>query len=424
MAKKGLLLLIAFILVLGVPVSVFANGGSDAASQKEIEIRWASIWVGADSKAVTVTKLVEEFNAANAGKIKVVIEPQPDYNAYEQKVRTSLAAGTAPADIFTIKLNPTTAEFYNSKLLMDFKKSFNSKWEATFDEGVVKQSTIDGQLKALPFEIAILPIWYNMDLLAKVGVTTPPKTMDELWATCDKLKAAGIYPASQMTGDTNAWTTMIWFSHFAVSLGGPKVWSKPFTDPVFVQSANLVKRMIKDYSTPDAIGLGAGGSGGHFLAGRTAMFSNGPWYAGRADLAATPFFKNITIAGLPPAGKTKNYMISRMQANICAGATKDPAREAAIVSFLQFLTSPANVKRIAEASGAMFAVKTDAQPANHLQSQFNALANSVTVTAPDLEAALGAEATLEFTQMLSAFALDKISAEEVVKAVSQKIDHD
>ncbi len=134
MAKKGLLLLIAFILVLGVPVSVFANGGSDAASQKEIEIRWASIWVGADSKAVTVTKLVEEFNAANAGKIKVVIEPQPDYNAYEQKVRTSLAAGTAPADIFTIKLNPTTAEFYNSKLLMDFKKSFNSKWEATFDE--------------------------------------------------------------------------------------------------------------------------------------------------------------------------------------------------------------------------------------------------------------------------------------------------
>ena len=422
MKSNRLFWLVGVVLIVLVMMPAFAQGAQE--TQKEVDLRWASIWVGADSKAGPVAELVAEFNAANAGKIKVTIEPQPDYNAYEQKVRTSLAAGIAPADIFTIKLNPTTAEFYNSKLLMDFSDVFTGDWRASFDVGSVNQSTIKGELKSLPFETAILPMWYNMDMLAKVGVKEVPKTANEFWSLMDKLKAAGISPTSQMTGDTNAWTSMIWFSHFAISLGGPDVWSKPFTDPAFVKAAEYLKRMIVDYSTADAIGLGAGGSGGHFLAGRTAVFSNGPWYAGRADLAATSFFNNIKIAGLPGFGPTSSYMVSRIQANICAASSKDAAKEAAIVTFLKLLTDPANVKRIAEPSGAMFAVKTDAQPSNHLQVQFTRLANSVAITAPDFEAAMGAEATLEFTQQLSALALGKIDATEFTRLVARKINLD
>jgi hypothetical protein len=79
---------------------------------------------------------------------------------------------------------------------------------------------------------------------------------------------------------------------------------------------------------------------------------------------------------------------------------------------------------MAEASGAMFAVKTDAKPANHLQTQFIQLANAVSVTAPDFEAPYGSEATLEFTQMLGGLALGKISANDFVKAVGQVIERD
>ncbi len=304
---------------------------------------------------------------------------------------------------------------------MDFSKVLTGAWKNSFEASYVTQSTYFGQLKSLPFETAILPIWYNMDLLAKAGVTAVPKTEAEFWAAMDKLKAAGITPASQMTGDTNAWTSMIWFSHFAVSFGGPNIWTKPFTDPAFVKAAEFTKRMITEYSTADAVGLGAGGSGGHFLAGRTALFSNGPWYAGRADLAGTPFFKNIQIAGLPAFGPTSNYMLGRLQANICAAATKDKNREAAILEFLKFLTKPENVKRIAEASGAMFAVKSNAVPANHLQTQFNQLAETSRVTAPDLEAALGSVATLEFAQQLGALALGRITPAEFTRLVEAKI---
>lgn len=414
--------LVVMALVLLIMVGIGAQGQKDPGVAKEVELRWASIWVGNDSKAPAVEALVAEYNAKNEGRIKVVIEPQPDYNAYEQKVRTSLAAGQVPADIFTIKLNPTTATFYQSNLLMDFNKVMDGAWKATFDAPSLAQSEIDGVLRSLPMETAILPLWYNMDLLKKVGVNEVPKTLDSMFAAFDKLKTAGIAPTSQMTGDTNAWTSMIWFSHFAVALGGPNVWDKPFTDKAFVEAAKLIKRMITEYSTSDAVGLGAGGSGGHFLAGRTAVFSNGPWYAGRADLAATPFYNSIKIAGLPDAGPTKDFMISRLQANICAAATKDKAREGAIVDFLKFLTSSDSIAKIAETSGAMFAIKTDFRPTVDLKKQFFTVAEAAKTTASDLEAALGAEVTLEFAQQLGALALGRISAEEFCALVDRKIE--
>jgi raffinose/stachyose/melibiose transport system substrate-binding protein len=199
----------------------------------------------------------------------------------------------------------------------------------------IEQSTVTGCLNRAD-ETAILPIWYNMDAFKKAGISELPTTIEGMFSAFDKLKAAGITPTSQMTGDTNAWTSMIWFSHFAVSLGGTNVWDKSFTDPAFVEAAKLTKRMIVEYSTTDAVGLGAGGSGGHFLAGRTAVFSNGPWYAGRADLAATPFFNSIKIAGLPAAGSTKDFMISRCRPTSVQPPQRIKAREAAIVDFLKF----------------------------------------------------------------------------------------
>jgi raffinose/stachyose/melibiose transport system substrate-binding protein len=392
------------------------------AQAREIVLKWPAIWVGKDSKAPAIAEIVAAFNLANSGKIKVEIEPQPDYNAYEQKIRTSLAAGQSPGDIFTVSLNATTKEFYNSPLLMDFSKDFTGEWKDSFDPGAVAQSTINKKLKTLPFETAILPIWYNTDLLKKAGVTSIPGSINELWTAMDKLKAIGVMPMSQMSGDTNAWTSMIWFSHLAVSLGGPNVWDKPFTDKAFVESAKILKRMFVDYSTPDAVGAGAGVSGGHFLAGRTAIFSNGPWYAGRADLRATPFFGSIVVAQAPVVGSTRNMMISVLQANVAAGETKDAARKAAIIQFLKYLTSIESINKLAATSGAMFAVDSGYTPLDPFQKQFYDLAGKSKVTSGHLQAAYGAEATLEFGQQLGALVLGKITAEEFCALVEKKID--
>ncbi len=408
---------IGLIMAMLVPTLMMAQSQT-----KETVLKWPCIWVGKDSKASAIEKIVAAYNQANTGKIKVEIEPQPDYNAYEQKIRTSLVAGQVPGDIFTVKLNATTKEFYNSKYLMDFSKDFTGAWKSSFDAGAVAQSTIGKKLKTLPFETAILPIWYNMDMMKAAGVATIPTTMDDFWKAMERIKASGKFPMSQMSGDTNAWTSMIWFSHFAVSFGGPDVWEKPFTDKAFVEAAKLMKVIFEKYTTPDAVGAGAGVSGGHFLAGRTALFSNGPWYAGRADLRATSFFPSIKIA-LPPApGPEKGISISRLQSNVAAGETTDPVRRAAIIDFLKYLTRTDNIAMLAETSGAMFAVKTSYVPTDALQKQFYDQAAAYENTSNDLEAALGAEATLEFAQQLGALALGRIDAEAFCAAVERKLD--
>ncbi len=184
-----------------------------------------------------------------------------------------------------------------------------------------------------------------------------------------------------------------------------------------------MKKIFDNYTTPDAVGAGAGVSGGHFLAGRTAIFSNGPWYAGRADLRATAFFPTIQVGMMPPAGSFKTFVISRLQANIAAGATNDKARHDAIIKFLKFLTNKDNAVKMAQTSGAMLAANGGYTPTDAFQKQFYSLVGKKGyVGVMDLEAALGPEATLEFGQQLGALALGKITPEEFCALVEKKID--
>ena len=85
--KKAFAVIVSLLFLAGL-LPVFAGGGQEA--EKEIVLQWPCIWVAQDSKAPTVKALVDQFNADNAGKIKVVIEPNPDYDGYRQKINTSM----------------------------------------------------------------------------------------------------------------------------------------------------------------------------------------------------------------------------------------------------------------------------------------------------------------------------------------------
>ena len=62
-----------------------------------------------------------------------------------------------------------------------------------------------GEIVGVPVESYMFMLWYRKDLLAKAGIAAPPKTMDEFYAQCDKLNAAGITP--MVYGDRDGYTT-------------------------------------------------------------------------------------------------------------------------------------------------------------------------------------------------------------------------
>lgn len=413
--KKGLTL----ILLLALTASFAFAGGQQ--EQGEVTIKWPSIWVGKDSKAPAVAALVERFNSDNAGKIKVEVEEQPNYDGYREKIRTSIAAKVVP-DFFTINPSPTSMAYYDSDGILDFNEIMDADWKAIYSEGSLAQATHKGMLKSLPYEAAITPVWYNKALFEKAGASIPAN-WDEMEDAMAKLKGAGIVPTSQMTGGSNAWTSMLWYSHFVASLGGADAWSRPLSDPIYVEAAEKLLALYSDGNTTlDAVGGDAGVSGGHFLAAETAMFINGPWYIGRVKGDAPEVYANTVVGSAPAVGKNAGAQIGFLQTNLIAADLREsnPSKHDAIVAFTRWMSAPENVATISRDAGSMFAIKFDSSLIDDpLQKSFTEAASSATFTNKHLSGIFKAEVVSEFGQALGKMALGDATPAEFVKMLEK-----
>lgn len=408
------------LILLSAAGALFANG--DQEPKKEVVLQWPCIWVAKDSKAAAVQALVDKFNADNLGRIRVEIEPNPDYDGYRNKINTMMAAGQLP-DLFVFNPDPTQFSFYQGNALMDFTQELKGAWGRSFVEGTVESSTRDGKLKSIPYELGLTPIWYNTALFAKAGIGAFPKSYADFWAACEKLKAQGIVPTSQMTGGTNAWTSMLWYSHLLASIGGPAVWSKPLEDPMYVKAAELLLRMYSDgNTTKDAVGGDAGVAGGHYLAGRTAVFINGPWYIGRVLKEAPEVYKATKLAPAPAvSGGKHGGQIGFLLSNLAAANTDDPARRAAVLAFIKWMTQPENVKSVSKSSGSLFCVKTEfaaGEEIDPLQKQFMDASAKAAFVVAHFQANYKTEVVAEFGQALGKMALGRASPQEFVQALA------
>ena len=380
---------------------------------EEIVLNWPHFWVGQDSKAATVQALVDEFNAQYAGEIRIEVESIPDVDGYREKINALVAAGDVP-DIFVFNPDPTTFQFYESDLLFDFSPHLQGDWGDSFIPGAVADATRNGDTKSVPYEIAITPIWYNEALFAQAGISEFPKTIDEFWIAADALVANGITPTSQMTGGSNAWTSMLWYSHLVASIGGESVWDNRLPHPQFQEAADVMQRMFTDYTTKDAIGGDAGVSGGHFLNGNTAIFINGPWYIGRVKNDAPEVYENTRLAAAPAlSGGAHGHQIGFQLSNLAAANTDDPDRAEALVTFMKWITDPQNVRTVSLDSGSLFAIQFDVGNANldHLQRQFIEIAGNATFIVPHFQSQYPTDLVAEFGQNLGALALGNIDSE-------------
>ncbi|GAB4070757.1 extracellular solute-binding protein [Angustibacter speluncae] len=67
--------------------------------------------------------------------------------------------------------------------------------------GSVAGWQVDGKTYALPFSVGVVGFWYNKALFEQAGVTETPTTLEDLLATADTIKQAGIEPISVGAGD-------------------------------------------------------------------------------------------------------------------------------------------------------------------------------------------------------------------------------
>ena len=418
--KKLLSLLLAMIMIVALAVPAYA-------ADDEIIINFPSVWVGTDSKAPYMSQLIEQFNAENAGSIKVVVEEQTDYQAARDKLRTTITTGTAP-DIMIMDTTYDIKGYSEAGKFMDLTPYLDEGWGNDFVDGTFDAWTVDGKVYALPFESAIFTPIYNTKIFADIGWDHFPATYDEFFQFCEDAKAKGYNAMGQMAGE-NAWSSMLWYSLIVEAIGGKDVYANGLEDPAFVQAAEVLKEMY-NYTFDGAISAGAGDVNGHWLARDTAIYLNGPWWvanlykednavdgvllADDCEVALNPTFEG---------GKGEGGLVTTVQAFLAAAKQDDPAKEAAVVKFIKYITDPQHVSELALSSGAMFFVKYEPSPdTNAISQKLTEVANNANFTILHVNGALPTAVSTEFPAAVSALVLGEVDAQGFVDQLQLAID--
>jgi glucose/mannose transport system substrate-binding protein len=133
---------------------------------------------------------------------------------------------------------PAAAQFNISKQYLDLIEedmlsnvdalAASEKWDSILPEPVRKVIKVGGHYYAVPLSIHMPSwIWYSKEAFNKAGIRQEPRTVAELFAALDKLKAAGIVPLAH---GGQAWQENIVFMTMLANVGGKDLYLKVLRD--------------------------------------------------------------------------------------------------------------------------------------------------------------------------------------------------
>jgi glucose/mannose transport system substrate-binding protein len=158
-------------------------------------------------------------------------------------------------------------------------------WDKAFPEALVKITSKDGK----PYCVLAgvhrgNVLWYNKKLLEKNGVKVGDKmTLDEFFAACDKLKAAGISPLG--VGDSGIWASAQLFENTLLGVVGADGWNSLFAGKLSWDDAKVKEAMtafgkMQAYENSDHSALSWDQAVKALQEGKVAFTSMGDWADG------------------------------------------------------------------------------------------------------------------------------------------------
>ena len=169
----------------------------------------------------------------------------------------------------------------------------------------VEQSMLDlaeynGEQISLPYTLSMYGIHYNVDIFEELGIEVPT-TLDELYAACEKIQAAGYTPFAIPLGNNAAQMSERVISAFD---------GKSYEDFQKVADGEMdihdVKSLtecakfflaIKPYSYGDALGMDNDSAHAEFINKNVAMRLQGSWYLSTVKEADPNF--HVGLFGIP-----------------------------------------------------------------------------------------------------------------------------
>lgn len=335
-----------------------------------------TIWVHeTDSpEGLLYKRLVEEFNTANQGKIRVELTAIPrtgDASGYEDKVNAAITTQSLP-DVLTCD-GPNVAAYAENGLIAPITQYVRDMDLSDFNPAIRKQGTYKGETYGLGANDSSVAIYYNKDMLDRAGVTAPQSltdawTWNELYQNALKLSGNGVFGLDLNLAYKGEWNTFQ-FLPMVQSNGGEIVAEDGKTaegiinSPQNIETLSFIKKLVDDKvvsNAPEEKG---------FELGKVALLMTGSWQT--ASMRDVDF--NWGIAPYPvksrggkavsPCGSWGFYMTTNCR----------PEKQAAAVDLIKFMTSTEACVEVYRANGMPPARAS----AFNMISEFNELPESI-----------------------------------------------
>lgn len=307
-----------------------------------------TFWSWRQEDKAVYESLIKDFEAKNPG-ITVKFEAFEAAN-YNTILSTALAGEQGP-DIMFVRAYGGFEAVGGAGYLMPLDDLPGLK---DFPAGALAAETLraDGKVYAVPFASQTMLVVYNKDLFDQVGAGEP-ETMDELLATAQKLKDAGLFAFAN--GSATAWQNETIVSALGSSIVGPEFFAEiqagkegvDFTDPRYVAGLDALKQYSAFF--PDGfVGLDYPSAQQLMASGMAAMYAGGSFEY--ANFKAQNADLNLGFFAAP--GKTKeDVKLVGSYADGGYGGNAKTKHPEAVKSFLAFLASKEFGQRFADELG-------------------------------------------------------------------------
>ena len=228
---RGKRAFLSIVVLLAIAGTIFAEGGKEQEGAKTGEVKTIKFYLQQPPGVPdpnTGKVPVEWQNVADRwqklrpnGKIEFVVQPWTSEQEQRTWHLTQLAAGTAPDAMQTqpnwIREDLGKGWWIGTDQFLDKPNPYNKQqptWRQNFYPNLDVWRLADGKLYTVQFTQIQVVYFYNKDMFAKFGITTP-QSWTEHMSNSKKIQAGGITPFAWNLSDLNQLTwTSGWFSNF------------------------------------------------------------------------------------------------------------------------------------------------------------------------------------------------------------------
>lgn len=323
-----------------------ASGTETADSGEVQEITWM-FWDDLTATEDLISKgyadVIERFNKDYEGKYHVT-PITTNLEEYYTKLNALVASGDTP-DVFIVSPGPNLTDYVEPGVAAPLDSYLADGWKDTFtSDAVFSQMTYDGQIYAVPLNIAAACAFYNTEMFEAAGAEVP-KTWDEMIAACDKLQAAGYTPITISAG--TAWCLSMVAGYLCemedVDLAALADGSASWTDGKLASAAEKLVQ-LSQYFQKTAAGDTNDVATANFYNEEAAILIQGSWAIAQINGSNPDFESKCGVFQFPGVER----VIAKSDSLAMSSSTKNPE---ACIALMKYFTDDTAQKYTAEVGG-------------------------------------------------------------------------